>query len=143
MTSPLVPDLWNVLHDGGIDEISGSVPGDVRLVVDIEYLRKRFEDPGDSIHITLHHCTRFSFQDCDAAEPMTELAAISDLQLGILSTDSGDEIFCDYGVSSHYGRLSFAAAGFSVTLDSGRAIGLEDLVSVAKTYWDAFGNRSS
>lgn len=43
------PSIWNALHDGGIERIVGSVPGDLRVFVAIEYLRERFADEGDEL----------------------------------------------------------------------------------------------
>lgn len=141
---PLHQDLWNVLHDGIIESISGTVPGEVQLRVGITYLRELFEDPGESVLITLHDCTRVSFKDCDTSETISDLAAISALELEILSTEVDDQLFCSYGGPRDFpcGTLAFEAAGFSLALDTGRPIELEDLFAVATTYWTAFGNRN-
>jgi hypothetical protein len=34
-------DIWNVLHDGPIDRITGTIPGDIQFAVAIRYLRER------------------------------------------------------------------------------------------------------
>lgn len=140
-------DLWNVLHDGTIDSISGTVPGEIQLRVGITYLRELFGDPGESILITLHDCTRVSFKDCDTPGTITDLAAIATLELEILSTEVDDQVFCTYCIygtpnQTRYGTLAFEAAGFSLALDTGRPIELEDLFTVATTYWTAFGNQN-
>lgn len=141
---PLNPDLWNVLHDGSIDSISGSVPGEISLSVGISYLRDLFEDPGESIAITLHDCTRISFKDADRLEAIEDIAAISALELGILSTEVGHEVFCSHRHGGACcGTLSIVAAGFSLSLDTGRPIELEDLFAAAETYWTCFSNPSS
>ena len=135
---PLELDLWNVLHDGGIDSISGSVPGEVRLTVGITYLRELFEDPGESVLITLHDCTFFSFRPWDTDESVADLAAISALELEVLSVEEGGGIVCAVSAIPA-GVLLIKATGFSLALDNDRPIELEDLLAVAKTHWDRFG----
>jgi hypothetical protein len=118
---PLDPDLWNVLHDGSIEAISGSVPGEVQLTVAIPYLCDLLEDPGEAILITLHDCIGFCFTPWDAAEAVTDLAAISALDLEILSIDAHGGIVCAISAVPG-GILTTEAAGFSLALDTGRPI---------------------
>jgi len=64
-------DIWNVLHDGSILEVSGTVPGDVQMAVWIEYLRNRFPDPGERIIVTLHGCSALSYKPFEEDETIT------------------------------------------------------------------------
>jgi hypothetical protein len=138
---PLHPDLWNVLHDGGIEMISGRVPGELRLTIGISYLCELFEDSGESVLVTLHDCSRFAFKPWDGEETLTDLTAILALDLEILSVDDNGGIVCAVSAVPG-GVLTIEAAAFSLALGSNRPIELQDLLVAAKTYWTAFGNRN-
>jgi hypothetical protein len=38
---PRPEEIWNLLHDGSIDEVHGGVPGDVTMRISIDYLTQR------------------------------------------------------------------------------------------------------
>lgn len=129
---PFFPAIWNVLHDGGIDRIVGSVPGDVRVFVGIEYLRERFSEEGDEFVVRLTECTTFYFSLYDSEETITDLESIANESMSILSAEMNDSIcrlFTDTGV------LEIQCADGSVALDSGREIPLDELFSTAEEYW--------
>ena len=133
------PSIWNVLHDGGVDRIVGSVPGDVRVSVGIEYLRERFPDDGDEIVVCLSDCTAFSHRLYDAENAVTDFTSIANDSVTILSAEmygSVCRVFTDLGV------LEMQCRGGSVSLDSGRAISLNELLSVAEAYWDEWESNS-
>ena len=77
-------DIWNVLHDGSILEVSGTVPGDVQMAVWIEYLRNRFPDPGERIIVTLHGCSALSYKPFEEDETITVPDAIGKAQPELL-----------------------------------------------------------
>ncbi|QDU31565.1 hypothetical protein ETAA8_67240 [Anatilimnocola aggregata] len=129
-------DIWNVLHDGPIVSLTGSIPGDVRFAVAIGYLRKRFPDPGECILLTLHGCTALSYLVWETNEVLTDLVAIAAAEPEILSADEPTTVVCNGGT------LQVQASGFSLALDSGRAITIDDLFAVAAAYWTEFENRS-
>ena len=152
-SSPLVPDLWNLLHDGCVGSIAGSVPGDLRLGIFIGYLRDLFDDPGERIDLILHGCTEFSFLELDAVAPgpssslshqpaayasPADFPSLEDWGLEILSAEESGSISCFIAKGVH-GILSVSAEGFSLVLDSGREIGLGELAKAAETYWNHFG----
>ena len=128
-------DIWNVLHDGSVVRITGTIPGDIQFAVSIAYLRKRFPDPGDCILLTLHGCTAISYQLWDSESVITDLASIGAAKPEILSADEATTVFCANGT------LRVHATNFSLTLDSGRAITLEDLCNAAETYWTEWSER--
>ena len=132
----LTADLWNVLHDGTVDRVEGDVPGTVRLTVSCEYLRERYPDPGDRLVITLHGCTLVSYRPYDADVATTEFVAISAASPGILSAAEPTEVFGGDGV------LRVEAAGFSLALDGGRAVTLDDLRGVAEAYWTEWASET-
>ena len=129
-------DVWNVLHDGPIVRIFGAIPGDVQFAIAIGYLRKRFTDPGDCILLTLHGCTSISYEPWDAGAPITDFASIVATEPEILSADEPTTVFCSGG------NLRVHAADFSLALDSGRAISLDELCSVAEAYWTEWSERA-
>ena len=126
------PAIWNVLHDGSIISIQGAVPGIVRFAVSIPYLRKRFPDPGKTIQITLTECTRFAYRCYDAQNFCTDLSAIAASEPEILSAEMRadmSEICCVSGI------LEVRSSNGSLSLDSGRAITLQELINVSEEYW--------
>lgn len=136
---PITSSIWNVLHDGGIERIDGVVPGDIRVHVSIEYLRERFHDDGDTIVVTLSNCTVFSHRLYDADHAVSDLAAIANESLTILSTEIHGplcRVFTDLGV------LEMRCEGGAISLDSGRNVPLEELISVAAAYWNEWESRS-
>jgi hypothetical protein len=71
------PAIWNILHDGVIVAVDGTVPGDLRIDVEIDYLRERIPDPGTLIQVLLIGCTRFAFKDYEKSEVSTALNDIA------------------------------------------------------------------
>ena len=121
--------IWNVLHDGPIVRITGTIPGDIQLAIAISYLRERFPDPGDCILLTLHGCTMLSYEQCDSGTVHTDFASILSVEPEILSADEPTTVFCDSGT------LRVHTDDYSLKLDSGRAITLDELRAVSQAYW--------
>jgi hypothetical protein len=133
------PAIWNVLHDGVIVAVDGTVPGTIRLQVSIDYLRKRFSQSGKFIQVVLVDCTRFTYRASDASGPTTELPLIADMAPEILSatfTNGVCEIECAGGI------LEVIATDGSVRLDSGLAVTLQELIGVADAYWHEWSKRA-
>jgi len=129
--------LWNLLHDGGIERIEGTVPGDVSLHVSIRYLRNRFPGEGTGFVIHLSNCTLFAFEPYD--EPViSDTAAIVALSPEILSAEPGDplEVCCVMGTL----RLRYDVA--TLSLDSGDPITLSDLDAASSSYWQEWSART-
>jgi hypothetical protein len=135
----IFPDICNVLHDGSIEGITGSVPGTLVVDVGIIYLRERIPDPGTLIRITLTDCTLFSYLDFPSSKTVTDLPAIVALDLEIKSAGmEGEvcEVYCADGV------LKVIAASGSISLDSGRAVTLDELCGEAEGYWSDWTERN-
>lgn len=134
------PAIWNILHDGVIVAVDGVVPGTLRLDISIDYLRKRFVEPGDSIQVLLVGCTRFAYRQ-SAEEPFTaDLSAIAAERPEILSAsmiDGSCEVECSDGV------LEVVASDGSVRLDTGRAIMLTELIEMTDSYWTEWNERAA
>ena len=128
------PTLWDVLHDGEITNVSGKVPGDVVLQVDIDYLRRRFSESGDRFEITLQGCTRFTFVPWtdQQAQPAGPTRLDGTQVVTILSADDAGS-FCR--VHCVPGTLEVAAENVVVRLDTGRLVSLDELMRVAEDYW--------
>jgi hypothetical protein len=136
---PFFPAIWNVLHDGCIERIVGTVPGDIRVDVSIEYLRERFQDDGESIILTLSDCTIFSHRVYDEEQAVSDLNMIANESLSILSAEMNGaicQVFTDVGV------LELKCESGSISLDSGRKISLKELFSVAENYWEEWASKS-
>jgi hypothetical protein len=125
-------DIWNVLHDGTLLEISGDVPGDLRLSIEIDYLRERFPEPGRRIVLTLLRCTAFSYQPDEIDGPLIDFPAISGEKPQILRAEDWTDPNQVYCVS---GTIRVEAAEFSIALDSGRPVSLEELCAASEAYW--------
>lgn len=142
------PTIWNVLHDRSITKITGVVPGTIRIDVEIIYLRERFKDPGETIQITLTDCTRFAYRDYEDKDLnkdfITDPPTIAATELEILSAEmvNGFARVTCASRKGQGGELEVAAVDGSLTLDSGRAITLEQLIQVADEYWEDFRTRS-
>jgi hypothetical protein len=132
-----ISEIWKYLHDGGIENIEGSVPGDVVVHVSIRYLRQRFPGDGTGFIITLSDCMRFEFEPYD--EPAcNELAEIVRLDPEILSLQNADPVI----VNCVMGTLNLAYAHATVTLDSGMPVSLEELDAASKAYWEEWSQRN-
>ena len=130
--APLTADLWNVLHDGWVAGVAGAVPGEVRLTVACEYLREQFPGPGDRFEVTLHDCAALSFEPyggTSVAGPAAVAAAGPDFG----SAETPNEVLGGNGV------LRVEAAGYSLALDGGRPIALDDLKAAAAAYRAGWG----
>ena len=136
---PFFPAIWNVFHDGCIEQIEGSAPGMVSVHVGIEYLREMFSDPGEYFLVTFPNCTKFSFQHYERDELVVDLASITEDFPGILSAQmDGDvcKVFTDAGL------LKMSSDDGSIRLDSGREISLDELLQAATKYWDDWEAKS-
>lgn len=131
--------LFTALHDGTITAVSGQVPGTIILIVDIEYLRERFTDHGEEIRIILEECTLFEFLLYESDIRIRDLAEVARREYSIINANNNDgvcHVHCDDGT------LLLASRDYSIELDSGRILSLDELLGEANAYWDAFGNRS-
>ena len=133
------PTIWNVIHDGSIIAVRGTVPGTVQLDVSIAYLRERFPDAGKTIQVTLTGCTRFAYRDFDEGEFTTDFSAIASFEPEVLSAEMRDGL-CVLDCAG--GVLEIRAADGLLALESGRAITLQELIDVAQAYWTQLSERA-
>lgn len=137
---PFFPTIWNVFHDGTIERLSGSVPGEVRIDISIEYLRERFDDQGDEFILRLHECSTFEYRNYEAKDVVvTELGEIEKPSHTILSSEMAGStcvLFTDQG------RIEMQCEGGTLTLESGRQVAFAELVAEATAYWDEWERKA-
>lgn len=128
------PAIWNILHDGVIVAVAveGAVPGDLRIDIEIDYLRKRMPDPGNLIQVLLIGCTRFAYRPSEGNEFSIELKDIAAMGPEILGA-SMQEGVCEVECSD--GTLEVVAVVGAIRLDNGREVTLQELSGVAEAYW--------
>jgi len=129
-------EFWKYLHDGGIEAIRGSVPGDVVVDISIMYLREQFPGSGDSFTITLFGCSRFEYQ-AHGQPPCLDLAAIAAASPEIYGLKTADPI----EVNCVMGTLRLAYDSASIVLDSGEEIATAQLANACRTYWEEWSKR--
>src|ERR1700677_5009596 len=71
---------WNVLHDGRVIAADRSVPGDLRLSVEIAYLCHHLPTKAEHLVVTLVGCERFQYRPY-GQPPLAEPSAIAALGL--------------------------------------------------------------
>jgi len=134
------PTIWNVLHDGSVVAVSGTIPGKVQLDVSIDYLRERFSDSGKTIRLTLIDCTRFAYRDFNTGEKFsTDLSAIAAMEPEVLSAEMRGDLSV---IDCSGGILEVTAKDALVALDSGRSITLQELLDVSEAYWTEWQQRA-
>jgi hypothetical protein len=126
------PAIWNILHDGVVVSVEGTVPGDLRIDIEIDYLRKRFAEPGTLIQVLLIGCTRFAFREYEKSKFSTALTEIAAMGPEIVSVSMKDGV-CE--VDCTEGTLEVVARDGAIRLDNGREVTLQELSGVAEAYW--------
>lgn len=135
--------LWNMLHDGSITDVEGSVPGDVTVAVEIEYLRSMLPEPGTRFLIRLCGCTQFEFRRFIAEETLvSDLTTVAAEEPEILSAQLRDHsvVVCMTRGAGPYMELHLQYENLSVFLENGRPVPTEELDDAARRYWEDFDN---
>ena len=128
--------IWGYLHDGSIDRVDGTVPGDIAVHISIPYLRKAFIPAGDGFVLTLGNCTQFELES-DSGVLTNDLRQIAEDSPEILSilTDSPLTIYTTFGTL----KLNYHA--LSLALDSGQPLTAESLDQASEQYWQAWSEQ--
>jgi hypothetical protein len=130
-------DFWGFFHDGSIVRISGSVPGNVVVEIEIEYLRQMFEGSGDGFNVNLTACTKIEFSAYGEA-PTSDMQEIANSEPEILYVNETEpEVILDCAI----GLLVLNYADARVSLDSGRPVTYEELEHATKKYWNDWSER--
>lgn len=141
------PDLWNVLHDGTIVAIAGHVPGEVKLEIEADYLRGRFNEDGHLFVLTLCDCTRLVFRPWkEGQSAITRLDEVGALALWILRAEEVDgrcAVSCIRKVAEGGGGiLEVVATDVALSLDTGRFVSQDEIEAVADAYWTEWSSRA-
>jgi hypothetical protein len=112
--------------------VEGTVPGNLRIDIEIDYLRKRFADPGTLIRVLLVGCTRFAFREYENAKFSTALTEIAAMRPEMVSASIKDGV-CKVDCAD--GTLEVVAQEGTIRLDTGREVTLQQLKEVAEGYW--------
>jgi hypothetical protein len=131
-TEDFFPAIWNILHDGVIVAVDGTLPGDLQIDIEIDNLRKRIPDPGALIQVLLIGCTRFAFREYEKSGFSTALTEIAAMGPEIVTASMKDGV-CEVDCTA--GTLEVVAGDGAIGLDSGRAVTLQELTEVAESYW--------
>lgn len=123
-------DIWGVFHDGEITKITGTVPGDLRVEVEIGYLRNLFQEPGNTFFVELRNCSKFEFSEYDEA-PSTDLTHIQERKPMVLYVTSQEPLVLDCAM----GTLEMDYAQMEILLPSGRGVSERELTEACERYW--------
>lgn len=124
-------NIWGVFHDGEITQVTGSVPGDVQLCMEIGYLRALFPEPGDYFIIELLNCTHLQFSEYDEA-PTNDLARIAERRPEVLYVTTETPLVLDCAM----GTLELEYTDMRVRLPSGRKVSEHELTIACEQYWN-------
>lgn len=127
-------EFWALLHDGGIESITGKIPGTVSLEVSIRYLRQQFAGEGTGFKVVLSDCDQFVYQEYDSS-PVEDFDEIVGLEPEIMGVEKGTYPVV---VNCVMGSLNVSYGAASIYLDSGDAVSLDELAAASKAYWDAW-----
>jgi hypothetical protein len=127
----ITPSVWGVFHDGVIQAIEGTIPGDLVLTIEIGYLRGMFDGDGSSFRVHLTGCRRMMYSEYDE-EPTDDLDRIREREPEILYVTSEQPLVLDCVM----GPLELEYERMAVTLDSGVEVSEQELVSASELYWN-------
>lgn len=134
--------VWNVLHDGSIVDVAGSVPGEVTVTVAIEYLRSLFPGSGDRFLIHLSGCSMCELRRFLADQTLVgDLTTVAAEEPEILSADFRENtvvVSMTVGPGS-YLELHLLYENLCVALEDGQPVTIEELADAAQRYWERFG----
>ena len=130
--------VWNTLHDGSIESISGQLPGDISVRVDISYLCAKLPTSADYIIVCLRGCRLFEFHpyEGDAIRDLRELEALCIEVLSARIKKDTLSVVCTDG----FLKLAYERA--EISLAEGTHISQAELFSAAERYWAEWSNQN-
>jgi hypothetical protein len=128
---PITRSAWGVFHDGVIQAIEGTIPGNLVLTIEIGYLRAMFEGEGSSFRVNLDGCTKMRYSEYDE-EPTVDLDRIREREPEILYVTSEQPLVLDCVM----GPLELEYERMTVTLDNGAEVSEKELVNASELYWN-------
>lgn len=132
---------WNVLHDGRLIAAAGSVPGDVKLSIEIEYLCRHLPTQSRHLFVRLNGCERLEFQPYEQP-PISKLAVITAFGLELLSAEiAGEFMNIDCADGSYGGNLLLRYVSAELSTAEGQPLSQSDVESAAERYWSEWQKR--
>lgn len=135
--------IWNVLHDGALKNLDGSVPGDLCIQVNIEYLANRLRGGFNNIFVKLINCTLFEYERHWSEEDIRYYSSIEELT-GIspgLMALSCEEKLTHLEIHDICGVIRTKYDLATLTLEDGSPLTFQEIDSVSKEYWNNFGRK--
>jgi hypothetical protein len=130
--------FWNTLHDGSVNAVEGTIPGDITLSVGIEYLCAMLPTTAASLRVSLLRCHVFSYKPY-GEDAVSDLCEIASLEIEILSAvphDGWIEVCCAGGT------LKAAYQTVEIRLIEGQLVSQTDLEVAADRYWSEWEKRN-
>ncbi|EMN7262890.1 hypothetical protein WB865_001853 [Vibrio vulnificus] len=126
-------DSWGIFHDGYISKIEGTIPGELRVFVNILYLRGMFQGDGEGFVVTLSNCTMFEYQEYDE-QPTRNLKDIEGLEPEVLYVQSKEPLVLDCSAGTL--RMSYDSA--TIEIDNGTPVTDNELSQECDNYWEGW-----
>ncbi|HWE95317.1 MAG TPA: hypothetical protein VG269_15225 [Tepidisphaeraceae bacterium] len=123
--------VWNTLHDGSIESVGGSVPGDVYVRVGIAYLCGKLPTAATHVVVHLRGCRQFEYRPFEG-DAVADLSAIASADVEILSAVEGGG---NISVACVGGFLQLSYDRVDITLAEGQTISQAELEAGADRYW--------
>jgi hypothetical protein len=129
----MTPDFWNTLHDGSIVSWQGTVPGDLRFVIELEYVREQFSDPGRTFTLTVTGCEFLKFKSFRTDLTQNGVDALKGQNLEILSAEilSARPAGQLLEIMTSDGIIGIRYLTEELALDGGRRVSLIELQTAA------------
>ena len=123
--------VWNTLHDGSIESVGGSIPGDVGVCVRIPYLCEKLPTAAGHVIVRLGDCREFRYRPF-GQDPVSDLSAIAVAGIQILSAE---QVGGAVSVECVGGVLTLVYDRATIALAEGRVISQAELEAAAERYW--------
>ena len=132
---PVKPCTWGVFHDGVIQDIEGTLPGNIMLSINIAYLSAMFEGEDTSFRVYLTGCTKIRYCEYDE-DPTVDLNRIREREPEILYVTSEQPLVLDCVM----GTLELEYEEMAITLESGVEVSEQELINASEQYWSRWRN---
>ncbi len=137
--------IWNILHDGALVEIQGSIPGVLKIKVKIEYLANMLHGGFNNISVLLKNCSLFEYERQQSKDEIKIYRTIKELDgispsLMALSCDEESDYLLIWDIC---GAIKTRYDSAELLLENGKPLSFADLDSASKKYWDNFSAKSS
>ena len=129
--------VWNTLHDGSIESVVGSVPGEVTVSIDISYLCEKLPTSSTKLEVRLLGCLAFEYEPFDGNR-ICELGEIGAQDIEILSARREGDVV---SIICRNGRLKLRYEDAEIRLLEGTVVTQANLEAAATLYWKEWSSR--